>query len=217
MKGKGVKMEGFFKVDGFFFSFLNRVANLVLLNIMFILSCLPIVTIGPALAALYQVSLKSVNDAYLTVYKDYFKAFKAHFITGSLLFLVQFLVVAILGLVLFVVSRFNLLLSLPFFVIAAGICLYLPYSFALLSLQKNKLLNTIKAAFYLMLSHVAESILMFGEAMILLVILPIFLPKSLFFVLSFGFAFVCYLQSISLKKIVYQAVVTEEDAAEAEH
>lgn len=198
-------MEHFFRVDGFFFAFLNRVANLVILNLFFIVSCIPIVTIGPAVSALYQVSLKSVDDAYLRVYKDYTKAFKENFLASNLLFLVHFFAIALLGLVLLMVSRFNLLLSLPFFIVAAGLCLYLPFSFALITVQNNSLVNTIKGAFYLMLSHVAESILMFGEAIIILVLLPIFIPKSLVFLLSFGFSFVCYLQARTLKKIFKQA------------
>lgn len=195
-------VDSFFKVDGFFFSFLNRVANLVLLNLFFILSCIPIVTIGPALTALYQVSLKSVDDAYLRVYQDYTKAFKAQFIPGNLLFLVHVLSLLGVGLTLFFVSRFNLLLALPFFVVAAALCLYIPYTFVLLSLRPMRLLNTIKSGFYLMLSHVAESILLFVEAALILVVLPIFVPKSFLLVLTFGFSFVGYLQARTLKRIV---------------
>ena len=42
-------------MDSRFFSFFTRLADLILLNFIFLLTCLPIVTIGASFAALYQV------------------------------------------------------------------------------------------------------------------------------------------------------------------
>ena len=40
-------------------AFLNKMADLILLNLIFLLCCIPVVTIGPAITALYAVSLSS--------------------------------------------------------------------------------------------------------------------------------------------------------------
>ena len=42
-------------------AFLNKMADLILLNLIFLLCCIPVVTIGPAITALYAVSLRSVR------------------------------------------------------------------------------------------------------------------------------------------------------------
>jgi hypothetical protein len=41
-------------------AFLNKMADLILLNLIFLLCCIPVVTIGPAITALYAVSLRSL-------------------------------------------------------------------------------------------------------------------------------------------------------------
>lgn len=48
-------------------AFLNKMADLILLNLIFLLCCIPVVTIGPAITALYAVSLRSVRygDGYV--------------------------------------------------------------------------------------------------------------------------------------------------------
>ena len=48
-------MEHHNLMDSRFFSFFTRLADLILLNFIFLLTCLPIVTIGASFAALYQV------------------------------------------------------------------------------------------------------------------------------------------------------------------
>ena len=47
-------------------AFLNKMADLILLNLIFLLCCIPVVTIGPAITALYAVSLRWV------CYTDFF-------------------------------------------------------------------------------------------------------------------------------------------------
>ena len=46
-------MLGFFNEDNFLYIFLIKVWDLVFMNLLFILCCIPIVTIGPALSAMY--------------------------------------------------------------------------------------------------------------------------------------------------------------------
>ena len=68
--------------DNGFFRFLSLVSDLLMLNVLFIITCLPIVTIGPALTALYSVSLDMIRKRYPTISSSYFKAFKKHFKQG---------------------------------------------------------------------------------------------------------------------------------------
>ena len=53
---------GFMNFDGRFSRILNRMTELVLLNFIFILTCLPVLTIGASVAALYSVTLKMARN-----------------------------------------------------------------------------------------------------------------------------------------------------------
>ena len=47
-----------FNPDSPFFQFMNSLAAFIGLNLIFLITCLPIFTIGPALTALYTVTMK---------------------------------------------------------------------------------------------------------------------------------------------------------------
>lgn len=53
-------MDRFFNMDNKFFTFMSRVADLIILNLLCIVCCIPVVTIGPSIAAMFYVTLKMV-------------------------------------------------------------------------------------------------------------------------------------------------------------
>ena len=55
-------MDRIFNMDNKFFTFMSRVADLIILNLLFLLCCIPIVTIGPAITAMYYVTMKMVRN-----------------------------------------------------------------------------------------------------------------------------------------------------------
>ena len=69
-----------------FFQFINTAFDFVVLNICFILTCLPVFTIGAALTALYTVTMAEAEDKGLPFTKTYFHTFTRCFIRSSLLF-----------------------------------------------------------------------------------------------------------------------------------
>ena len=72
-------MGRFFNMDSPVMNFLGRVADLVWLNILYIICCLPIFTIGAATSALYYVTMKMVADEEGYITKSFFKSFKDNF------------------------------------------------------------------------------------------------------------------------------------------
>ena len=84
-------------------AFLNKMADLILLNLIFLLCCIPVVTIGPAITALYAVSLRSVRygDGYViqTFFRSFKQNFKQSFVVGmsGLLLLACFLSICFSG------------------------------------------------------------------------------------------------------------------------
>ncbi len=68
-----------FKYDSPLMSFLNTVFDLMFLNILCFVCCIPIITIGPALAAKYDVAMRIVRKEEPTIFRHFFRAFKNNF------------------------------------------------------------------------------------------------------------------------------------------
>ncbi len=123
--------------DNKLIAFLDKLVNLFLLNILFVLTSLPIITIGASLTALNSVNLKMVQneESYITSY--YFKSFKRNFRVATLGFLplLAFSVLMTLN-IAFTSSSSSMLLILInvtslFFLFIAGICAL--YFFAIIA------------------------------------------------------------------------------------
>lgn len=67
--------------------FLTSICNLLLLNLIFILSCIPVFTLGAAVTSLYRITIAILAGDNPSVIKDYFRCFKENFLkaTGLLL------------------------------------------------------------------------------------------------------------------------------------
>lgn len=75
-------MNKLFDLNNPFFSFLSKVADLVILSFLWFVCCVPIVTIGPATSALYHVTLKLARNEEVQVSSCFFKGFRSNFVQG---------------------------------------------------------------------------------------------------------------------------------------
>ena len=66
---------------------MSRFGDLLLLQVIFLLTSIPVFTAGAGIAALYSVSKKMHNDSFAMVIPAYFSAFKANFKKATLLWL----------------------------------------------------------------------------------------------------------------------------------
>lgn len=82
-------------------AFLNKMADLILLNLIFLLCCIPVVTIGPAITALYAVSLRSVRYGDGYVIQTFFRSFKQNFKQSFVVGMIGLLFVCLLVIDLF--------------------------------------------------------------------------------------------------------------------
>lgn len=69
--------------------FLNKMTDLMVLNILFIVCSLPVFTLGASLTAMYAVNLRSVRDGDGYVVKRFFKAFKENFRQSTVAWLIM--------------------------------------------------------------------------------------------------------------------------------
>ena len=69
-------MGKFFNLDSPLMVFLSKMADLMILNIITLLLCLPIITAGDAMTALYYMTIKIVRGEECYIVRGYFKSFK---------------------------------------------------------------------------------------------------------------------------------------------
>lgn len=85
-------MGRFFNFDSPVFQALNKVIDMIFLNLLVVVSSLPLITVGAAQAALYDVSAKLMRNEG-TIWACYWAAFRTNFRQAT----VQWLILLLLG------------------------------------------------------------------------------------------------------------------------
>ncbi|MBR5417981.1 MAG: YesL family protein [Clostridiales bacterium] len=203
-------MNGAFNSDNPMMRLLTNFFNLMFVNILFVFTCIPIVTIGPSLCALYKVCLTIVGGEDTEVFKTYFKEFKASFWKGLGLWMIVLVAGGFFGFELYVIYFKGELLSgdfsflqYPVWIMLLLVLQIFLYGFALLASFENTLKKTIVNSLLLSIKNFTTTIM--------LVVIWIFcafiyanVPDMQYmligFELFFNFALRVYLCSIFLHK-----------------
>lgn len=186
----------------------SRLGELVLLNLCFLICCIPIVTIGAASTALYTVCFRFGSKQEKNAVGSFFRAFRQNLIQGTLLWLVVVALCAgVCALVLLFLrasgaARYGLLPSLVLLLV----CLIAAsYVFPLLSLFDNTCRGTLKNALVLGLSYLPRSVCVvavnLAPVILLLADFVLFLRLSIFLVFLF-FSAAAYINTFLLRKVV---------------
>ena len=89
-------MGKLFDLESPLMSGLNKVADLIILNLLTIVCCIPVFTIGASITALHYVCLKIVRDEETYVVRGFFKSFKQNFRQATIIWLIELVVFGIL-------------------------------------------------------------------------------------------------------------------------
>lgn len=157
-------MDRFFNMDNKFFSVMGRVADLIILNVIFLICCLPIVTIGASLTALHYVTLKMARNEESYIVKSFFKSFKQNFKQATIINIIMLVIGAILYFDLHIVMGMSGSLSQVLYIIFIAFAfLYLIvflYIYPVLSKFYNSTKNTFRNAILMAIRHLPYTILM---------------------------------------------------------
>ena len=152
---------------------MNKICDIILLSVVYVLCCIPVITIGPATTALYYTVVKVVRRERGYLFGEFFKCFKSNFKSGS--FLTILLVIAYL--ILWVdrsyaktLSEVNTTVGFAMMCVFNAIFLILTlttiYVFPVLSRFTMKGFPLIKTSFFMSIRHLPSTI---GVAIILIV------------------------------------------------
>lgn len=100
-------MSGFFSTNSPLWRAMSKIADLIWLNILFVVCSIPVFTIGAALSAMYSVTFKLVINEEGSISRDFFNAFRENFRQATVLWLIM------LGVGLFLVADVFMAVHLP--------------------------------------------------------------------------------------------------------
>ena len=154
----------FFSLDSPIIRFLSWITDMILLNIVWIVYSLPVITLGASTAALYTVVYKMSSDPYVSIWKTFHKAFVENFKKATPLF---FLLLATCASLVFLefqwlpvagktsVALYILaLLPMVIFLMSASMV------FPLVARFDNTLFGTLRNAFLIAMSHIPTALVM---------------------------------------------------------
>ena len=189
---------------------LSTTAGLIMLNLLTILCCLPVVTVGAALTALNTAAIKIVRGEETAPVKDYFRAFRVNFKKGTVLGLIFLLVFAVLIVDYLAAGNAVPLLRPVIAAIALLVLMLGQYAFAMLARYENTLRGTLKNALLLSIGYFPRTLGMavFAAALWLLAIQ--FLRYGAPILFLFGFSLPCYVTILLLQKVFDNLEKTRE-------
>ena len=163
-------MGNLFNMDNAFFRFMGKLFDVVALNLVFIIVCIPIVTIGPAISALYYASVKSIRRDRSYPIKEFFKAFKRDFkqsfIVGLILVLASVIIYVDIRFVVDYIKNDFTAMRYVYLVIGLVISFISVYIFPLILRFSLKISGLFRLSFYLAIRHllttIVSIILLFG-------------------------------------------------------
>lgn len=198
-----------FNIEGKFFKSVELLSNFIILNLLFVVCCIPVITIGASKVALETVIYQITEGKEGYVVRGFFEVFIKHFKETTLIWIV-YLFIMVIGIIDFYVST---LVKNPFFMgivcfIASTILLLVnmtyTYVTSLFSRMNQPIMRKIRICFMISITHFPKTILL-----LLLELLPVFIVllitiRTIFILLVYmtvGFAIITYIKQKILKNI----------------
>ena len=206
-------MKKFFNLDSPFMVFLSNLVDVIILNIICLICCIPIVTIGPAITAMHYVTLKMVKNENGYTVKAFFKAFKDNFKQSFTIWLVFLVITAVCILDFKILQSMgindNKIFGIIIGIIYLFVCLTVMYVFPIISRFENTLSQTVKNAFFMCILNFGKTIIMAVVYIIPFVLLPLGINMIAAF-LMLGFSGPAYINSYIWKSILKKYEPEEE-------
>lgn len=180
-----------FNLDSPLMQALNKLADLMWLNVLTLICCIPIVTVGASLTAMHYMALKIARDEECYITRDYFKSFKLNFKQATIIWLLMLFFILVLVGDYFILKntqlQFGNVISIMLTVVVVVLLFTCTFVFPVLAKFDNTVLRTIKNSFFIGILQFPKTILM----MILSLVpaaLFIFVPRIIPIVVLFCFS-----------------------------
>lgn len=201
-------MKDFLSLDNGVMQLLGRVADCMILNLVFVACCLPVVTIGASVTAVYYVTLKLCDGEDGYILSRFFKSFKENFKQATIIWLILLVFGGFLALDFNILGRIagpaGQILRVAVGIAAVVYAMGLVYVFPILSKFYNTIGNTLKNALFLAIGNLPVTLLMLvitGAAVAVTFMNTYTMWYGCLVWILLGFVLLAMLHSYFLKKI----------------
>jgi len=209
-------MHGLFNYDGFVVQTMNRIADCICLSILWLVSSLPVITVGAATTALYYSMNKCVRRIEGGVWKTYWHSFLMNFKQATGLWLILLVVYG--ALIACCYSSYLMCINgyLPkelfyfLLIVIAVITLWASFVFPYLAKFQNSNRNVLKNCVYITVMNFPVALLNLFLMLLSLIAVVIF-PLAVVCVPGIYMVLSCY-----KLEPVFQKYMTPEDRAKEE-
>lgn len=171
-------MGGLFNYDNPIWRFVGRIWDLFILNILWIVCSIPIVTFGASTTAMYYCTLKIVRDRDSGgIFSMFFHSFKDNILQSTIIWVIM----AIIGGILFFDIRFfsvyapinntvikMIVFTITCFLIMLWMFIFL-YVFPIQAKFINPIKQTFKLALFMSVKHLVRTVIMLAGSIMILV------------------------------------------------
>ncbi len=176
----------FFDFDGPLIQFLNKMADIMWLNILTLICCIPVFTIGASFTAMHYTALKMVRNEEGYITRDFFRSFKQNFVQSTLIWLIMLVVGGFLAGDYYILNKTDIEVGNIVKTALWTIVLFASFTaimvFPVQAKFSNSIMGTIKNAF---------------------VIGAIQFPKTILMIIMFFFPVIIYIISIRILPIAF--------------
>ena len=139
-----------FGIDSKFYEVVSKIADLVVVNLLFVLCSLPIITIGASTTALYGVTKKMAENREGYIFRNYFRLFKENFKQSTIMWIILLLLALIPTIDLYIINS-----SYKIIYVFLTIFLYL------LKCPQSLILSALRAFCFCGKPHISRSIFLY--------------------------------------------------------
>lgn len=214
-------MNRFFGMDSPIMRFLERIGDLFVLNILVLLCCIPIFTIGTAFTALYDVTLRMAEGKEGYIFRGYLMAFKNNFKQSTLIWLIMLVPIILLVGDVIIITRSGIVFGKPmliaFFAVVIILMMAALYIFPQQARFENSIRNIYKNAFIIAFARLPLTLLI-----VLIHIAPFvlcyFFAMAVPLVMILGISAVAYASSFVFLRAfkIFEKSNEKEDTSDAE-
>lgn len=197
-------MKDLFKSRGPFYDGWMLISNLIILNFLFVVFSLPIMTLGASLSSLYATAVNLSTDKFIMVTHEFLSNFKNFFNKGTKIFFTLSLsIFIIIGLIYFsILAKITFLIFLLLFIFS-NLLLVTFITFPIGALYEGDYKLVLRNAAVFLHSNLIISIFIFFTTIVFYIIIPIFMPTFIILHLLIGFSGIAFFQIKIIKKVQY--------------
>lgn len=206
-----------FRYESKFGTIMTQVFDLIMLNLIFVILSLPIITIGANLTAMYAVTMQLSQKNAIPVYKRFFQKFRENLKESTIwwLFLVVIAAVLLLDLELITgipsLQKF-LVPSIYFFI--GLLVVYLTFLFPLIGKFQNSFKERLQNTFLIAIGYFPFTILLvllsYGPMLAAVLWIPGIYGILLYYYLFIGCSLTCYINSFLFNRIFRKLLLVKE-------